>query len=61
MTLDMMLEPPVHHWWLQYLYNLEVYGHKQYTRRDKGAIAAAQSAVNSRVNTGELGPLSPLE
>lgn len=40
----------------QYLYNLEVYGHKQYSRRDKADLAKAQSAVDDR-----LGPLSPLE
>jgi hypothetical protein len=46
---------------LQYLYNLEVYGHKQYTRRDKADVARAQAAVDSRVSTGDLGPLSPLD
>ncbi|GAX74487.1 hypothetical protein CEUSTIGMA_g1936.t1 [Chlamydomonas eustigma] len=44
----------------QYLYNLEVFGHKQYTRRDPAAIAAAQAEVEARVSKGELGPLSPL-
>ena len=46
---------------LQYLYNLEVYGHKQYSRRDKSDLEAAQVAVEARVASGELGPLSPLE
>ena len=45
----------------QYLYNLEVYGHKQFSRRDKSDLEAAQVAVESRVASGELGPLSPLE
>lgn len=45
----------------QYLYNLEVYGHKQYTRRDATELGKAQAAVSSRVVSGELGPLSPLE
>uniref|UniRef100_A0A6U2FFM1 Uncharacterized protein n=1 Tax=Chlamydomonas euryale TaxID=1486919 RepID=A0A6U2FFM1_9CHLO len=45
----------------QYLYNLEVYGHKEYTRRDKSELEQAQSKVDSRAATGDLGPLSPLE
>lgn len=45
----------------QYLYNLEVYGHKQYTRRDQAQLQAAQKSVEARVASGELGPLSPLE
>lgn len=45
----------------QYLYNLEVYGHKEYSRRDKSELAAAQNKVEDRAATGELGPLSPLE
>lgn len=45
----------------QYLYNLEVYGHKQYTRRDQAQLEAAQRAVDARASSGELGPLSPLE
>lgn len=46
---------------LQYLYNLEVYGHKQFTRREKSELSKAQSAVESRVISGALGPLSPLD
>mmetsp|Transcript_18567 Transcript_18567/g.39856 ORF Transcript_18567/g.39856 Transcript_18567/m.39856 type:complete len:132 (+) Transcript_18567:106-501(+) len=45
----------------QYLYNLEVYGHRQYTRRDKADLQAAEQSVQARVVSGELGPLSPLE
>mmetsp|Transcript_19437 Transcript_19437/g.40665 ORF Transcript_19437/g.40665 Transcript_19437/m.40665 type:complete len:133 (-) Transcript_19437:148-546(-) len=45
----------------QYLYNLEVYGHKEYTRRDASELAAAQATVDSRAAIGNLGPLSPLE
>lgn len=44
----------------QYLYNLEIYGHKQYTRRDKSELAVAQAAVEARAASGDLGPLSPL-
>lgn len=43
----------------QYLYNLEVYGHKVFTRRDKADLVAAEQAVASKA--AELGPLSPLE
>ena len=46
---------------LQYLYNLKVYGHKVYTRRDETELSAAQKAVDAAVKKGELGPLSPLE
>ena len=49
------------HMLLQYLYNLEVYGHRHFARRDPAALAKAQQAVTSRVATGELGPLSPLD
>lgn len=45
----------------QYLYNLEIYGHKQYSRRNKAELEAAQVAVEARAASGELGPLSPLE
>ncbi|KAL6758483.1 hypothetical protein V8C86DRAFT_2593250 [Haematococcus lacustris] len=45
----------------QYLYNLEKYGHKVYTRRDKASLSTAQQEVERRVTSGELGPLSPLE
>uniref|UniRef100_A0A7S3RAY3 Uncharacterized protein n=1 Tax=Dunaliella tertiolecta TaxID=3047 RepID=A0A7S3RAY3_DUNTE len=44
-----------------YLYNLELHGHKQYTRRDKKELEAMQQEVNARVATGQLGPLNPLE
>lgn len=45
----------------QYLYNLEVYGHKTYTRRTADDLSKAQASVSARVVSGELGPLSPLE
>mmetsp|Transcript_9814 Transcript_9814/g.24473 ORF Transcript_9814/g.24473 Transcript_9814/m.24473 type:complete len:133 (-) Transcript_9814:542-940(-) len=45
----------------QYLYNLEVYGHKQVSRRDTTELSKAQAAVASRVIAGDLGPLSPLD
>ena len=44
----------------QYLYNLEVYGHTIYTRRDKAELEAAQKKVNARAASGEIGPLSPI-
>ena len=49
---------PLH---LQYLFFLKLYGHKHFSRRDRAELAAAQQAVASKVQSGELGPLSPLE
>lgn len=45
----------------QYLYNLDMYGHKEYKRRDKGDLEAAQKKVDARAASGELGPISPLQ
>ncbi|MEW5310904.1 MAG: hypothetical protein WDW38_002658 [Sanguina aurantia] len=44
-----------------YLYNLEVYGHKVYSRRSAKDIASADEENSRRVEAGELGPLSPLD
>ncbi len=44
----------------QYMYNLQAFGHRTYTRRDPAELSAAQKSVESRVATGELGGLSPL-
>lgn len=44
----------------QYLYNLEVLGHKTYSRRDPQELAAAHADVATRVASGELGALSPV-
>lgn len=43
-----------------YMYNLQTFGHRTYTRRDPAELSAAQNSVESRVATGELGGLSPL-
>ncbi len=50
-----------YHYPLQYAYNLEVYGHQQFSRRDKAELEAAQKAVLARAASGDLGPLSPLD
>eukprot|EP00798_Chlamydomonas_sp_ICE-L_P003355 gene3355-13385_t len=44
-----------------YLYNMKVYGHRVFTRREDSDLQAAHGNVANRAATGDLGPLSPLD
>lgn len=46
---------------LQYMYNLKSFGHRTFSRRAASELQAAEAMVASRVKSGELGALSPLE
>ncbi|GLI68235.1 hypothetical protein VaNZ11_012585 [Volvox africanus] len=43
-----------------YMYNLQTFGHRVYSRRDPAELAAAHAVVADRVTKGDLGGLSPL-
>ncbi|PNH06869.1 hypothetical protein TSOC_006719 [Tetrabaena socialis] len=43
-----------------YMYNLQTFGHRTYSRRDGAELTAASKSVAERVKKGELGGLSPL-